>query len=125
MHYDIKDDKLADWRDAQYKTIPLMRYSDSRKPCVEQKTRYTFIVAVCHKPSWDVKLLVLSNSEIRDKWHKIVKEHGLVKWCYYDDLNIALRPDADELNPKPNQNGNPDKCLERLYGNLINTFFGD
>ena len=99
-----------------------MRFSDCRKPCVPIGQRYAFIVARCHKPEFCIQNLSLSNSEIRDRWHLIVKQYGLSSWCYEDDLDCACIPDAEEIDVKPNTRGNPDKCLAKMNKGFM-TFF--
>lgn len=122
MHYDMTEEQTDEWRNIRSRTKPLMRFASSRKPCVENGHRYVALVVLHFKPEFGVSLMYFPNGEIRYHWDKIVEQYAISRWCYLDDLGIARRPDADEKDVKPNENGNPDKCLERILKSFIKKY---
>lgn len=122
MHYDMTEEQLAEWNNIRHFTMPLMRFASSRKPCVENGRRYAGLVVLHFKPEFGVSLKYFPNGQIRRHWDKIVEKHGISQWCYLDDLDLACRPDAYEKDVKSNENGNPDKCLERMMKSFIKKY---
>lgn len=102
MYYDATEEQLAQWREKRLNTRPLMRM-ETWKPHVELRRRYAGLVCVCLKDTLTVELHYFTNTEIKNKWFKICEELGIIKWCYFSDLDIAIRPNFKEKDVKPNE----------------------
>ncbi len=122
MHYDMTEKQIAEWNNICHSTMPIMRFASSWKPCVEKGRRYVALVVLHFKPEFGLSLMYFPNGKIRYHWDKLVEQYGISKWCYFDDLDLARRPDADEKDVKPNDNGKPDKCFERIMKNFMKRF---